>query len=212
MRQTTERGEPRGFLKLMGAAVAATLVALPAQAAPVQYVFDHPSGSSGPAGWFIYDRDAPNLIDYSISFPCCDPLVTFTYPAANVFSANHGGFSFSDVTTAVGPNPYGGTQPFTVWLGSWNEYFGPAQVTFADKSLGGSSDGAGHDIIGTMTTPIYYQGTASGGVMFLAGGFYELGPVGSVTSPVPEPESGAMLLAGLGLLELFAWRRKTQAA
>ena len=194
-----------GTLKSLLISLGAVSVALgtchSAHASPVEYVFYHPAGSTDPVGWFIYDRDTTTLIDYSISFGD-NPIATFTPPATQIYSASKDGFTFSDVVTGlVGPDGYGGTQDYTVHLGAWNEYFAPAQVTFANTTIG--VDGAGHDLIGGLTSPIWFEGTKGGGIMNLGGSFYELGPVAAV----PEPATISLMVSGLGILG-FAFRRK----
>ena len=184
----------RKFLTSVGAA-AAIGVMVPVHAAPEKYVLDHHSTATDPGGWFIYDRDTSTLIDYSIVFDTTSyPSATFTYPATSIVSATSSGFSFSDVTTTFGLG-----QSFTVHLGSFGPGFGPFKVTFAAGSLGLDSTGT-HSLIGGVEAPIYWEGQFIGAVMNLVGYFYDAGPV---VSAVPEPETYAMLVAGLGLL---GWR------
>jgi hypothetical protein len=195
----------RKFLAFLGTVTAIGLAA-PACAAPEMYILDHGSYPTSPGGWFIYDRDASTLIDYSITFDQVVPwpTATFTFPAANIVSATSSGFAFSDETTAVG---LGDT--FAVHLGSFTPWFAPtydpATVTFIDGW--GASDSTGtHSLLGTLWTPIYYEGQLGGGIMVLFANFYDGGPV--VVGAIPEPETYVMLVAGLGLLGFTARRRK----
>jgi hypothetical protein len=64
-------------------------------------------------------------------------------------------------------------------------------------------------LIGDVLAPIYWEGEHIGAVLNLVGYFYEGGPVAAA---VPEPETYAMLMIGLGLLGWHARRTEQKPA
>lgn len=87
--------------------------------------------------------------------------------------------------TTPAPGHYSGTQAFNVGAGTWH-----VDTYFSPNVSGGSSFGS-------------IDGQYDGSITF------NFGPV---AAPVPEPETYAMLLAGLGLLGFAARRRKQKEA
>ena len=67
-------------------------------------------------------------------------------------------------------------------------------------------DGVGMTDLSSLVSP------PGGGVLSEAAGINNLGQVAVTSSPIPEPETYAMLLAGLGLLGFIARRRNTDQA
>jgi len=107
---------------------------------------------------------------------------TFGMNPINIHAAGFG-LNLGGVTPT--PGHYSGTETFAVGAGTWH-----VDVGFSPNAGGGSSFG---DLNGE------YEGTIT----------FNFGPV---AAPVPEPETYAMLLAGLGLLGFVARRRKLKLA
>ncbi len=191
----------RAFFAVLGFACLAPSFA---QAEAVKYQMY--ATSSGPTGWFIYDRAAATLLDYQVTFSEATfgyPTANFLPPATSLLFANSDEFSFSDATVT-------GTTP----VGTFDSTLNFFQVTFANGVLSGGDGQPGHELIGTYlanirdtAVPGSIQGSSGGFLAQYQGYFFSLGPVG--VSPVPEPETYAMLLAGLGLLG-WSMRRKKQ--
>jgi hypothetical protein len=74
-------------------------------------------------------------------------------------------------------------------LGSWNTGGDHSSFTFSESLAGGD-----------------YSFTVYGDQPLVSTGYYDM----TVSVPIPEPETYAMLLAGLGLLGVVARRRKQQ--
>lgn len=173
------------------AVVAISAMVATARANPVKYEFDPTVYVDAFSGWFVYDRAAGTLSDYSLTYKAA----TFTYPAGNIYSAGFSGFTFSDETIA---NANG--QTYDVLLGSFQPWFelhpyGPVVVNF-DSSLADSG--------GTLYADVYWLNLtgSTSGIEHPFGVFRAVGPANSV------PESGAtlgMLLTGLALL---GWVRR----
>lgn len=174
-----------------------------AHASPVKYAFLPGLDVTANLGWFVYDREAAALTDYSLTLAWNGATATFTPPTEQTFSASSTGFAFRDLVTGIpGDGPGGpGTQTFNVHLGAWEPGFAPVQVAFFDAPV----SGGGHaDLVGKMTGPFYFEGTLGGGIMALDDYFYPVGPV----SAVPLPATFPALAMALGVLGVAARRSK----
>lgn len=99
--------------------------------------------------------------------------------------------------TPTGNNDHAGT--LTGYIENLDH---PGDVSFTSFEVSAAIDFGALDMVGN---PAYYGFTAANGAA-TDGHFV------TSAAPVPEPESYAMLLAGLGLLGSIARRRKQQAA
>ncbi len=80
---------------------------------------------------------------------------------------------------------------------------GATDTLLGSYSFDGTTGSTWHTMTNLMAGDYYYQitGTATGS----SGGFYS---ISSTVTPVPEPETYAMLLAGLGVVGSLYRRRK----
>jgi hypothetical protein len=161
-------------------------------ATPIKYVLDDGIYPTAPGGWFVYDRATSILSDYSITFAHLSyPTSTFDYPATTIVSSSPNEFKFTDESTA-----YGLGQHFNVYLG----FLSPVTVSFFSSVIDGK-------YVGDIMAPITYAGESIGANMHLYGRFFSDGPV-TAPSPVPEPETNILMLAGLTALYLATRREK----
>lgn len=81
---------------------------------------------------------------------------------------------------------------------------GGSTTNLGSYSFDGTTGSTWHSMMGLAAGNYFYEikGTATG----TSGGFYS---ISSTVTPVPEPESYAMLLAGLGVVGSLYRRRKT---
>lgn len=193
------------------------------------------------SGSFMYDSSAlaisPPNADGSISYRGSTPeSVTGFATVLSGLSATVGGFSFTDIsglaTVGNGTQPGGsdifqlsfdpfGTgsthniTPFAIGgytLWNMRMFWIEGQMVpelvpdlFDDQSL----PSAPPSIHGRLALDFKTTGEASGTTQFHV--FYD-GLSVAPTTPIPEPETYALLLAGLGLLGFEAWRRKPRLA
>lgn len=95
-----------------------------------------------------------------------------------------------------------------------------ADVSFSSRSISlngtPASFGASNELILTLTAGTTYQlnvsGTTSNAGGPLSSGGYNVAFIGSPVAAVPEPETFAMLLAGLGLVGFATRRRERKVA
>jgi len=90
---------------------------------------------------------------------------------------------------------------------------GGDDVNFGPSSLGWSFDGtsgSSQNLVSLAAGSYYFavQGIANG----TAGGLYTITSTNTITSPIPEPHSYLLLLAGLGMLGLWRRQRRGPAA
>jgi hypothetical protein len=87
-----------------------------------------------------------------------------------------------------------------------------ASVSFADSTQGQTFDNAA-GLNGTAEVPAFVSQLSAVGVngAFMSANGNEIGSPGAIAAAVPEPETYAMLLAGLGVVGAIARRRRRQA-
>jgi hypothetical protein len=122
-------------------------------------------------------------------------LVWFSIPTPSDLSS----------TTVANNLTLGSTQVLNINGGQVSLYkeAGATDTLLASYSFDGTTGSTSHTVADLGAGQYYYQitGTASGNY----GGFYSLT---STVSPVPEPETYALLLAGLGVVGSLYRRRK----
>ncbi|HMZ53798.1 MAG TPA: FxDxF family PEP-CTERM protein [Nitrospira sp.] len=120
------------------------------------------------------------------------------------FDATTGAFSssftFYNVSAADAWLEQGSTQYHYLFSGNGVLNLGMFTVPWQQVALGSGSLGAG-------TWELHVQGTAGG--QYAGGITYD---AGSGSMPVPEPESAAMLMAGLGVLGMLRRRSANKKA
>jgi hypothetical protein len=182
------------------------LFATATYSSPIKYVMD----STTPSGWFIYDRVADQMMDYSFTFSGSGiTTATFTFPSTKILpnffhdttSSLVENFGFTDQTNATGNG-----QNYDVRLGYtlMPEKEVPVRVDFFASPLDGIS-------VGQMYAPISYIGQKVSGTMFFQPRFH----IDStwtwqppISSSVPAPPVLILVLTGLGLLTLTQRLRK----
>ena len=131
--------------------------------------------------------------NYSQSILTGADQVVDTFVASGGFSSS---FTFDDASTFAAWLTNGSTTYQYLDSGSGSLAFGPIRVDYDNLALGGS--------LPNDTWSLHVQGTS--GATYVGGATFNAGAV-VPTSPVPEPETYAMLLAGLGLIGFAARRR-----
>jgi hypothetical protein len=121
-------------------------------------------------------------------------------PSLGYFSSTHPSLLYSvyDVTSPLDQV----MMDHTVRLDIFDDLGGG--VSYASRLVSATDNGAFVDVA--------LNGTALSFLTSQSGGAGMVGFGGAVTIPVPEPETYAMLLAGLGLLGFMARRRKQKTA
>ena len=120
--------------------------------------------------------------------------VVDTFVASGGFSSS---FTFYNAPTFAAWLTDGSTTYQYLDSGSGSLSFGPFMVDYDNLALGGS--------LPNGTWSLHVQGTS--GATYVGGATFNAGAV-VPTSPVPEPETYAMLLAGLGAVGFMSRRRK----
>jgi PEP-CTERM motif len=173
-----------------------------AEAAPVKYDLDKPfAHASSPGGWFIFDRDTATFGGYSITFDDygAPDYLAPTFDSPTILSTSVDGFTFSDNMTMFAQG-----QNFDVHLGAFGT-FPPAEIVF-DNIVRGPDSTGNYLLIGHINMPIWYE-SEKGGAIEVGAGYFYVDPFQQIAA-IPEPETYAMLLAGLGLLGFEVKRRR----
>jgi hypothetical protein len=209
-------------LGLALAAAAVTAFSMPANALVSSFTFSEAAGlGTGPWGTVTLTQDGANQVDVSVSLIAGARFVDTGGPHTSfVYNLNVGGVTISDLTSGFSaiPGPLSNT-PFGSFsngitsdcCGSQGNNSHSSPLNFSVNRAGGisianfilsGSDGNGHPGGYLFSADILFNGFTGN----VASG---LPPI---TRSIPEPETYAMLLAGLGLMGFVARRRQRQLA
>jgi hypothetical protein len=169
---------------------------------------------TGPWGTVTLTEDGANQVDVAVSLIPGAVFVDTGGPhTAFVFNLNVGGATISDLTSGFSaiPGPLSNT-PFGTFsngiacCGNGGSNAQPSPLLFSVNRASGIS-------IANFIASGPATNGQPGGYLFSADILYgATGNVASLVSTIPEPETYAMLLAGLGLMGFVARRRQRQLA
>lgn len=123
---------------------------------------------------------------------------TFNLGSQSVVAA-----SLTNVEVSFGGFSFGGIKNLTAWLNN-TQLFGPNSTQTGDGVTTTLQVKSGSATLPAGVYSLVVSGTGVTGVSASYGGNIVAAPV----TPVPEPETYAMLLAGLGVMGAIARRRK----
>jgi hypothetical protein len=214
--------------KLLSAATAIALGTLAAPAAADDYFFD--ATEVGAFGAPTYGKVSLTQVGTDVLFNVAlDPEFNFVTTGNHyVFSFNGTGVAVGDIgpITDAGPQTFSVTSPNAVNPPFGSFQFGIACATNCSpgNSAGGYNDPLSFTVANATIADFLVLSTAAGslGPAYFAAdvvwtadtqSFGATGAIGvtHVTTPVPEPETYALFLAGLGAMGFMARRRRKTA-
>jgi len=205
----------RSTLRAAAAALALAASALPAQGQTAVYTFSSTQVAAfgaGPYGTVTLTQNGAN-VDFNVTLAAGLNFVTTGGPH-DLFAFNAIGVSVADITNlsvlgggtlqAVVP---GADQPF----GSFS--FGINCTSCANGGPGQQNDPMTFKVLNSSLTDFALKSTGGSPNAYFAADLIKTqggatGAVGAITAAVPEPETYALMIAGIGMMGFMAKRRR----
>ena len=189
-----------GWLTLVASLALATLLALPGRAGAANYTMVGSPTDPAATGYSLLWGSTLYPPGSGFTLPALSSFTdnwSFTVASASTFQVQSlldwGSFGFSSLsasllTGALAPTGYGNSGPLSLQNLSPSAFLAPGAYNL--------------QISGTTTNAAYAW----------YGGQLNLVSSSTVSAPIPEPETYAMMLAGLGLMGFVARRRRQKEA